>query len=658
MRAHHVTAAQHTGTHPTAANPTAPSPTGPAPKAPPQTVPQHSCTQAATDPTGTTAAYVCDRGGVPQLWSGPLEGAGEPRLLDPAPDPVTAVSWSPDGRWIAYTSAPDGAEHGRVLCIRPDGTGRRVLAGADPRSAAYLGCWSRDGSALAVTEVVPVSDGDGAGHSHGLLAASLVDPEGGRPPRRLATESGAATLRVCDLTPDGRLALLRRGPRGHREAVLLRLADLGEAGTFPVADGDPWIGRFAPDGRTVWLRSDADREFAALLAVALDDDGSPDRGSAPGRPVRVAAQRSGTDLEHLTIAPDGGTALLGWNRQGRSSAELVRLAPEQGAATTLRQIPLPHEVLTRADVDRSGGLLLSLSGSRCRPGVWSLPAAAAAALHPAPWTSAPVPGAVRPRPLRLTARDGLPLSGWYYRAPRSGSRPGPGSDDARPAPCVIHLHGGPESQERPILEPLFQELLSRGFDVFAPNVRGSSGFGRSFVDADLGAGRFAAVDDVADCAQYLVGLGLADPGRLAVMGRSYGGYLVLAALVRHPELFRTGVDICGISDFATFFAGTEPWIAESAAAKYGHPDRDRLLLRRLSPMTDVDALCAPLLAVHGAQDSNVPIGESEQIVAAARARGVTASLLALPDEGHDFVHEANRALVRGTVAAWFERHLG
>ncbi|MFC1401609.1 alpha/beta fold hydrolase [Streptacidiphilus sp. N1-5] len=636
MRAQHVTG-QHTATQPTASDAPGPDPC----------LPRHGCAQAATDPTGTAAAYICDRGGVPQLWTGPLSGAGGPRLLDPAPDPVTAVSWSPDGRWIAYTSAPDGAEHGRVLCIRPDGTGRRLLAGANPRAAAYLGCWSRDGSALAVTEVVPV--GDGSGHSHGLLAASLVDPEGVRPPRRLATESGAATLRVCDLTPDGRLALLRRGPRGHREAVLLRLADLVEAGTFPVADGDPWIGRFAPDGRTVWLRSDAEREFAALLAVALNPDGSP--GPAGARTVRVAAQRSGADLELLTVAPDGGTALLGWNQQGRSSAELVRLGPEPGAATTMRQIPLPHEVLTRVDADGTGGLLLSLSGSRSRPGIWSLPAAPGAEPQPAPWTSEPVPGAVGPRAIGLTARDGLPLSGWYYRAPASGP------DDAGPAPCVVHLHGGPESQERPVLEPLFQELLSRGFDVFAPNVRGSSGFGRSFVDADLGEGRFAAVDDVADCALHLVGLGLADPGRLAVMGRSYGGYLVLAALVRHPELFRTGVDICGISDFATFFAGTEPWIAESAAAKYGHPERDRLLLRQLSPMTGVDALRAPLLAVHGAQDSNVPIGESEQIVAAARARGVTASLLELPDEGHDFVHEQSRALVRSTVAAWLERHL-
>lgn len=174
-------------------------------------------------------------------------------------------------------------------------------------------------------------------------------------------------------------------------------------------------------------------------------------------------------------------------------------------------------------------------------------------------------------PLRCEARDGLVLGGWYYRAPEQ--------DPGRPAPCVIHLHGGPEEQERPVFNPLYHELLGRGLDVFAPDVRGSSGWGRSFVDADLGAGRFAAIDDVADCAAHVVSLGYADPLRLGVMGRSYGGYLTMASLVWHPDLFRAGVAVCGMSDFATFFAGTEPWIAQSAAAKYGHPEHDRELLR-------------------------------------------------------------------------------
>lgn len=158
---------------------------------------------------------------------------------------------------------------------------------------------------------------------------------------------------------------------------------------------------------------------------------------------------------------------------------------------------------------------------------------------------------------------------------------------------MIHLHGGPEEQERPIFSPLYHELTGRGLDVFAPDVRGSSGHGRSFVDADLGTGRFAALDDVADCAAHAVAAGPADPTRLAVMGRSYGGYLTFASLVHHPDLFRTGVAVCGMSDFATFFAGTEPWLAESAAHKYGHPERDRELLRALSPMTRIDALRVP-----------------------------------------------------------------
>lgn len=112
-----------------------------------------------------------------------------------------------------------------------------------------------------------------------------------------------------------------------------------------------------------------------------------------------------------------------------------------------------------------------------------------------------------------------------------------------------------------------------------------------------------------------------------------------------------------MSDFLTFFAGTEPWIARSAAAKYGHPERDRDLLHALSPMSRIDALQVPLLAVHGEHDTNVPFGESEQMVKAARQRGIPAELLALPNEGHDFMRTRNRVLFRRTAASWLERHL-
>ncbi|NEA63410.1 alpha/beta fold hydrolase [Streptomyces sp. SID12488] len=650
----------------------------------------HGCWYPSASADGTEAAFICDRGGVPQLWAGPVDGS-EVRLLDSSPDPVKEVSWSPDGRWIAYTTAPGGGEHTRVLCVRPDGTGRRILAGADPGSSAYLGCWTHDGSAVAVTATAhahldPVgaplptdwADRDGratllggarydsgqrtapapvdlrapeapAVRPGGGLSAYLIDPDGLASPVLLATETHAATLRVCDLSRDGTLALLRRGPRGRREAVVQRTVDSVTTCTMPVADGDPWIGRFSPDGLTLWLRSDADREYAALFAVTLDADGGP-------RERTVVLQRDDQELELLAMAHDGRTAALVWNAQGAGELELVETSPAHHAPDSAgppRPVSLPHEVVTRVVAAGPGRMLLALSGSQRRPGVWW--AHEGVSLLRTPWSSrdqdAVLPGRppVRPVPLRLAARDGLPLSGWYYRAP--GRAPGD------PAPCVIHLHGGPEEQERPVFNPLYHELLGRGLDVFAPDVRGSSGHGRSFVDADLGTGRFAAMDDVADCIAHAVTAGPADPTRLAVMGRSYGGYLTFASLVRHPELFRTGVAVCGMSDLLTFFAGTEPWIAESAMYKYGHPEHDRALLHALSPMSRVDALRVPLLAVHGEHDTNVPPGESEQFVRAARERGIPAELLTLRDEGHDFLRVDSRRLFRRAAADWLERHL-
>ncbi|MFD7078901.1 prolyl oligopeptidase family serine peptidase [Streptomyces sp. NPDC059918] len=632
---------------------------------PPTLLVAHGCWYPSADPTGEHVAFICDRAGVPQLWSGPARGT-EVHVLDGDPDPVTEVSWSPDGRWIAYTSAPGGGEHTRVLVVRPDGSGRQVLAGAEAGSAAHLGCWTRDGTALAVTVAQPSPVPEASRHAaggapvadlapapSGGLAAYLVAPDGTDGPRLLFSEEGAASLRVCDMSADGRFALVRRGPRGRREALVLDTASGRATFALHVADGDPWIGRFSADARTLWLRSDAEREFAALLRVRLDE-----RGGSPG--PSVAAAREDCALDLLSLPDHGRWALLAWNAHGATELESVglglgRTEGEAEADVGPRHHPvLPHEVVTRIAPLERGGLFAALSGSRRRPGIWELDEALVPAR--AGWSArdedAVPPGRppVRPVPLRCEARDGLVLGGWYYRAP--------GHDPGRPAPCVIHLHGGPEEQERPVFNPLYHELLGRGLDVFAPDVRGSSGRGRSFVDADLGAGRFAAIDDVADCAAHVVSLGYADPLRLGVMGRSYGGYLTMASLVWHPDLFRAGVAVCGMSDFVTFFAGTEPWIAQSAAAKYGHPERDRELLRALSPMSRIDQLRAPVLAVHGEHDTNVPPGESEQFVRAARERGVPARQLTLRDEGHDFLRADNRRLYRRTAADWLEQHLG
>jgi dipeptidyl aminopeptidase/acylaminoacyl peptidase len=248
---------------------------------------------------------------------------------------------------------------------------------------------------------------------------------------------------------------------------------------------------------------------------------------------------------------------------------------------------------------------------------------------------------------QFPAEDGLPLSGWLFR-PRGA---------LGPLPTLLWLHGGPEAQERPTFQPLFQALVAEGIAVFAPNVRGSGGYGRSFAAADDLERRFVAITDVRAAVDFLVGNGLAAPGRVGVSGRSYGGYLTLAALARFPQLFSVGVDVCGISDFATFYAQTEPWIAEAATTKYGDPDADAPLLRELSPIHHVDSIVAPLLVVHGAHDTNVPIVEATQMVDALRERGASPGYLLFPDEGHEVRGTENRAVFVREVVRWVTAHL-
>jgi len=222
---------------------------------------------------------------------------------------------------------------------------------------------------------------------------------------------------------------------------------------------------------------------------------------------------------------------------------------------------------------------------------------------------------------------------------------------------VLWFHGGPEAQERPGHGPLFQSLADRGIAVFAPNVRGSSGFGRSFVNADNGALRYAAIADVKSCVDFLVSNAVAQPARIGVMGRSYGGYLTLAALTTYPELFAVGIDVCGMSDFDTFYQHTEPWIASAAVSKYGDPVADAELLHDLSPLTRIDRLRAPLMVVHGQNDSNVPVIEAEQVVAALAERGVEHRYLLFPDEGHQLLHRSSRAEYLREAVDWLTTHL-
>lgn len=601
------------------------------------------CWSPSPSPDGTTIAFVWDGDGRPQVRMH-RRATGEEWSLDTGDDLVSTVRWSPDGAWLAVETAPDGGERTQVAIVRPDGTDLRPVRGVGDgdRGAVTLDRFTHTGSVLAITE----SDTE-------TTTAWLVDADSGQR-RRLG--SGHA-LQILDVSRDRRRVLLRRGRRGSRHVGIVDLdgtegwhevdSSRGPGGPpgaveHPVAityDSSVVAGRFTPDGTKMLLLTDGGRERAALVAVDVATDASP-------MTPEVLAEREDAELERFALTEDAGLAALVWNVEGRSEVDLLDL----GSGTCSAYAP-PGDVVTHAVFSHDGdSLVMGIQSPEVPAAVWchELSSDTTALICPQEeprWSPGQL---VHPTLEVVTTPDGLRLPGWLYR-PRGQSGP---------FPTVIYLHGGPEAQERPVFTPLYQHLLARGVAVYAANVRGSSGFGRSFVNADNGAGRFAAIRDVATCVEHLVESGVADPMRVAVMGRSYGGYLTLAALVNHPELFAVGIDVCGMADFETFFARTEPWIADAAVGEYGHPIHDRNLLRELSPVHRMEHLRAPLLVVHGKWDTNVPVHEAELAVHGAKAAGVPVRYLLFDDEGHEIQRTENRVRFIHECVDWLAEHFG
>ena len=600
------------------------------------------CWSPSPSPDGSAVAFVCDGLGRPAVRVRDL-ATGSERPLDTGPDLVSAVRWSPDGTWLAVETATDGGERTNVAVVRPDGSGLTPVRGVgdSDRGAVSLDRWTHTGSVLAITEADTET-----------TTAWLVDADDGR---RQRVGSGHA-LQILDVSRDRRRVLLRRGRRGARHVGIVDLdgtegwheidAGRGPGGPpgaveHPVAitrDSSVVAGRFTPDGARMLLLTDGGRERAAFVSVDVATDASP---ISP----EVLAERTDAELEHLAVNEEGTVAALVWNAAGRSELTLLDLGTGEDAP-----VPTPGDVLGPVVFSQDGDhLLLAVQSPEVPATVWCHRPSDSSTVQVCPgeapsWDAAAL---VRPTLEVVRTPDGLGLPGWLYR-PR-------GVDG--PAPTVIYLHGGPEAQERPVFTPLYQTLLARGIAVYAANVRGSSGSGRSFVNADNGAGRFGAIRDVATCVEHLVDTGVADPARVGVMGRSYGGYLTLAALVNHPELFAVGVDVCGMADFETFFARTEPWIADAAVGEYGHPIHDRNLLRELSPVHRMDRLAAPLMVVHGKFDTNVPVHEAELAVHGAMAAGVPFRYLLFDDEGHEFQRTGNRLRFVHEIVDWVGEHL-
>jgi dipeptidyl aminopeptidase/acylaminoacyl peptidase len=425
----------------------------------------------------------------------------------------------------------------------------------------------------------------------------------------------------------------------------LYLADVATGTLTAVDDSGRKVGirmaKFAPDGRGVYLLTDEDGEFAQLKLK--------DPVTHQSRSVTPA---TGWDVEDFDVSSDGRYVAYVVNEDGRSRLTVL----DTQAKLELAPAGLPEGRIGNPRFDRSGRKLALSAESALAPRdvyVYDLEHGKLER-----WTKS------EPGPLdvgKLTApelihyptwdrigRRARMLSAYVYR-PRTA---------AGPCPVVIDIHGGPESQYRPGWDPFVQFLVNElGYAVVAPNVRGSSGYGKTFLALDNGVLREDAVRDIGS---LLVWIGVQpqfDRDRVAVMGGSYGGYMVLASLVAYGERLRGGIDLLGISNFVTFLRNTAAYRRDLRRAEYGD-ERDtgtRVFLDRISPLTNANRIKKPLLVVAGSNDPRVPVSESEQLVWSVRAAGGEVWYLLAKDEGHGFRKKANRDAYLETAASFLQK---
>jgi dipeptidyl aminopeptidase/acylaminoacyl peptidase len=586
-----------------------------------------SCSSPSFSPDGRSIAFVSDLSGVPQVWIVPAEG-GFPRAVTALDDQVGSVSWSPTGDLLAFMLAPGGGMNVQVYLVRPDGTGmRRITAGGTTNN--WFTGWTHDGGRLTISsnQRNPAAmDSFLAAVNGGEMALAAKNPGIGR---------------IADVGRDGRFATVyRMASRGDDNLYLIDLESGRERLLTPHEPPATFGGgEFSPDGRTIYLASNADRDLTAFARIRLGE------GGAPGQ-IEVIAERGDAELSAGVLSDDGARAALLWSVAGRAELDLIDLATLE-----LTHGPaLPAEIAGSLEFSPDGDrLVMTVAGAAAPSDIWMLDIATAELrqITRSPHAGITLDRLVRPKLVQFDAHDGLELSGWLYLPP---GHEGPG-------PMVLSFHGGPEGQERPMFRSDYQALLAQGIAVFAPNVRGSSGFGKKFVNLDNGALRFDGVKDIESCVRYVVDAGHADPKRIGIAGGSYGGYMTMAGLAEYPELFAAGANLFGVVNFETFFAHTEPWMAAISTVEYGDPKTQQDLLRSLSPIHKIDQVVAPTIVLHGANDTNVPVVEAEQVVDELKRRGVPVEYVLFPDEGHGFSKTENRIRSEVAVAQWFVRYL-
>lgn len=579
--------------------------------------------------SGETIAFIRHDASGTHIWQKKLsDGACRQRSF--GNERIWKIKSLPGTGDILYATDVGGNECEQIYLLRKD-KDEPINLTNEPEARHFLGGLTGDGKTLA--------------YACNARAKQTFDIW------KKDVESGAATLvRKYDdhynwpaddaLSPDGRYILYNK-LRGESDNPLW-MTDLTDGVSVRIPADEKTSAETNPawrhDCKGFYLLSDRGGDFMNVFYYDID------AGSM------TQAFQYGWDVERLALSFDDRYLALTVNEGGytklhirdlKTLAEVNTILPPKGVLSDYQQIswsPSGHK------------LLFTLSSGKRPEGIWLLDLDAEQLSRITENTVLPEDGAslVEPLPGKFTSFDGLEIPYWLYV---------PAGEKPDHLPVVIEIHGGPEGQEMPSFNDFIQYLVSEGIAVVAPNVRGSTGYGKAYSHLDDVEKRLDSVHDIDSLVKHLISSGVANKDKIAVTGTSYGGFMTLSCAARYPKLWACAIDTVGMYNLATFLQNTAAYRRPHRESEYGSLEKQRDVLERVSPAAKINDISAPIMIIQGRNDPRVPVTEAEQAVAALRSLGRTVEYLCYEDEGHGIVKIKNRLDCYPRMAAFLKKYL-
>lgn len=542
-------------------------------------------------------------------------------------EPVTGAVRVPGTQQFFFAKDTGGDEWFQLFRMSPGGEpvvfsepGTRNLSPVVSRDGKRV-FWARSSKGTAATAI---------------FAADVADPA-----TRKAVYEDPGAVSVDDVSEDGAKLLLNK--RISNVETKLVVLDLTTGKTTDLTPGAPALfdnGRFVRGGAAVLAVTDRGTDVQRIAEIDL------------GGKSRFFSPQSAWGVERFEVSPDGRTVAYAVNEDGYSRLKLASTADRMARP----EITLPDGVLGNMEFSPDGSkLALAIATPTSPSDVWTADLADGQLTR---WTASEIgpldPKTLsRPQLVRFQSFDKLSVPAFVYRPTNVAAN--------AKTPVLVMIHGGPEGQDRPGFRTNIQYYANQlGATVITPNVRGSTGYGRKYLDMDNGPKREDSVKDIGALIDWIGTQPNLDASRIAVIGGSYGGYMVLASMTHYSDKLAAGVGSFGISNWVSFLQNTEAYRRDNRRKEYGD-ERDpamRAVFDRISPLANVQKISKPMLIQQGVNDPRVPKSESDQIVAALRARSIPVGYLVFADEGHGWRKKPNQDLALGVETVFLREVFG